>query len=126
VELKFGGRPVGRPQNPERRALEGLRLWRALIAASIFALTALRLMRPETHRRELDGGFTQLRYDVLDEDKPPGFSAEERTVRNRIDGTPRSYRDRKGYSMEAARLIKSKSPHSVQRLAKRRRYRGGS
>jgi hypothetical protein len=31
----------------------------------------------------------------------------------RIDGTPRSYRDRKGYSMEAARLIKSKSPHSV-------------
>jgi hypothetical protein len=31
----------------------------------------------------------------------------------RIDGTPRSYRDRKDYAMEAARLIKSKNPHSV-------------
>ena len=30
----------------------------------------------------------------------------------RIDGTPRSYRDRKDYAMEAARLIKSKNPHS--------------
>ena len=28
----------------------------------------------------------------------------------RIDGTPRSYRDRKDYAMEAARLIKSKNP----------------
>jgi hypothetical protein len=27
----------------------------------------------------------------------------------RIDGTPRSYRDRKDYAMEAARLLKSKS-----------------
>jgi hypothetical protein len=26
----------------------------------------------------------------------------------RIDGTPRSYRDRKVYAMEAARLIKAK------------------
>ena len=31
----------------------------------------------------------------------------------RIDGTPRSYRDRKHYAMEAARLIKSKNPHSM-------------
>jgi hypothetical protein len=31
----------------------------------------------------------------------------------RIDGTPRSYRDRKDYAMEAARLIKSKNPHST-------------
>jgi hypothetical protein len=30
----------------------------------------------------------------------------------RIDATPRSYRDRKDYAMEAARLIKSKNPHS--------------
>jgi hypothetical protein len=31
----------------------------------------------------------------------------------RIDGTPRSYRNRKDYAMEAARLIKSKNPHSM-------------
>jgi hypothetical protein len=31
----------------------------------------------------------------------------------RIDGTPRSYRDRKDYAMEAARLLKSKQPHSM-------------
>jgi hypothetical protein len=31
----------------------------------------------------------------------------------RIDGTPRSYRDRKDYAMEAVRLIKSKNPHSM-------------
>jgi hypothetical protein len=31
----------------------------------------------------------------------------------RIDGTPRTYRDRKDYAMEAARLIKSKQPHSM-------------
>ena len=31
----------------------------------------------------------------------------------RIDGTSRSYRDRKDYAMEAARLIKSKNPHSM-------------
>jgi hypothetical protein len=31
----------------------------------------------------------------------------------RIDGAPRSYRDRKDYAMEAARLIKSKNPHSL-------------
>jgi hypothetical protein len=31
----------------------------------------------------------------------------------RIDGTPRTYRDRKDYAMEAARLIKSKNPHSM-------------
>jgi hypothetical protein len=30
-----------------------------------------------------------------------------------IDGTPRTYRDRKDYAMEAARLIKSKNPHSM-------------
>jgi hypothetical protein len=31
----------------------------------------------------------------------------------RIDGAPRTYRDRKDYAMEAARLIKSKNPHSM-------------
>jgi hypothetical protein len=31
----------------------------------------------------------------------------------RIDGTPRTYRDRKDYAMEAARLIKRKNPHSM-------------
>ena len=31
----------------------------------------------------------------------------------RIDGTPRTYRDRKDYAMEAARLLKSKQPHSM-------------
>ena len=31
----------------------------------------------------------------------------------RIDGTPRTCRDRKDYAMEAARLIKSKNPHSM-------------
>ena len=31
----------------------------------------------------------------------------------RIDGTPRSYRDRNDYAMEAAQLIKSKQPHSL-------------
>jgi hypothetical protein len=31
----------------------------------------------------------------------------------RIDGTPRSYRDRKDYAVEAARLIKSKNPHNM-------------
>jgi hypothetical protein len=31
----------------------------------------------------------------------------------RIEGTPRTYRDRKDYAMEAARFIKSKNPHSL-------------
>ena len=31
----------------------------------------------------------------------------------RIDGTPRSYRERKDYAMEVARLLKSKNPHSM-------------
>jgi hypothetical protein len=31
----------------------------------------------------------------------------------RIDGTTRTYRDRKDYAMEAARLIKSRNPHSM-------------
>jgi hypothetical protein len=31
----------------------------------------------------------------------------------RIDDTPRTYRDRKDYAMEAARLLKSKQPHSM-------------
>ena len=31
----------------------------------------------------------------------------------RIDGTPRTYRDRRDYAIEAARLIKSKNPHSM-------------
>ena len=31
----------------------------------------------------------------------------------RIDGTPRSYRDRKDCATDAARLIKSKNPHSM-------------
>jgi hypothetical protein len=43
----------------------------------------------------------------------------------RINGTPRTYRDCKDYAMEAARLLKSKQPHSMgrgQRLAERRHY----
>ena len=32
----------------------------------------------------------------------------------RIDGTARTYRDRKDYAMEAARLLKSKNPHRVE------------
>ena len=31
----------------------------------------------------------------------------------RIDGMPRSYRDRKDYAMEAASFLKSRNPHSV-------------
>ena len=31
----------------------------------------------------------------------------------RIDSTPRTYRDRKDYAMEAARLIQSKKPHGM-------------
>ena len=31
----------------------------------------------------------------------------------RIDGTPRTYRDRRDFALEAARLIKSKNPHSL-------------
>jgi hypothetical protein len=34
----------------------------------------------------------------------------------RVDGTPRTYRDRKDYAMEAARLIKNKNPHSIAGL----------
>ena len=47
----------------------------------------------------------------------------------RIDGTPRSYRDRKDYAIEAARLIKSRksAQHDRgQRLAKRQCDCGGS
>jgi hypothetical protein len=38
----------------------------------------------------------------------------------RIDGTPRSYRDRKDYAMEAARLIKSKN--EIARKAAKARW----
>jgi hypothetical protein len=31
----------------------------------------------------------------------------------RIDGAPRTYRDRKDYAKEAARFLKSKNPHSM-------------
>jgi len=31
----------------------------------------------------------------------------------RVDGTPRSYRDRKDYAMEAALFLKSKNPRSM-------------
>jgi hypothetical protein len=34
----------------------------------------------------------------------------------RIDGAPRTYRDRKDYAMEAARLIKNKNPVEVRDL----------
>src|SRR6476646_3196157 len=33
-----------------------------------------------------------------------------------IDGTPRSYRDRKDYAMEAAQFLKSRNPNSVVKL----------
>jgi hypothetical protein len=44
----------------------------------------------------------------------------------RIDGTPRSYRDRKDYAMEAARLLKSKTAQHGrgQGLTEWRRYCG--
>jgi len=38
---------------------------------------------------------------------------DRRQFEIRIDGTPRSYRDRKYYAMEAARFLKSKNPHSM-------------
>jgi hypothetical protein len=31
----------------------------------------------------------------------------------RIDGTPRTYRDRKDFAMDAASFLKSRNPHSV-------------
>ena len=31
----------------------------------------------------------------------------------RIDGTPRTYRDRKDYAIEATRFLKSRQPHSI-------------
>ena len=31
----------------------------------------------------------------------------------RIDGTPRTYRDRKDFAMEAASFLKSRNPHNV-------------
>jgi hypothetical protein len=31
----------------------------------------------------------------------------------RIDGTPRSYRDRKDYAIEAAEFLKARNPHSM-------------
>ena len=44
----------------------------------------------------------------------------------RIDGTPRTYRDRKDFAMEAGRYQEqAAAQHSRgQRLTKRRRYRG--
>jgi hypothetical protein len=45
----------------------------------------------------------------------------------RIDGTPRTYRDRKDFAVEAARFLKQAAAqhHRGQRLAERRRYHGG-
>jgi hypothetical protein len=37
-----------------------------------------------------------------------------------IDGTARTYRDRKDFAMEAARLIKSKQPHSMVEVKDRK------
>ena len=42
-----------------------------------------------------------------------GANDERRSVRNPHHGTPRTYRDRKDYAMEAARFLKSKNPHSM-------------
>jgi hypothetical protein len=44
----------------------------------------------------------------------------------RIEGTPRTYRDRKDYAMEGTRLIKSRNPHSKVEVKDLRRYRGAS
>ena len=47
----------------------------------------------------------------------------------RIDGTPRTYRDRKDYAMEAARFLKSKQPHSIVEVKDLKKWRcdcGGS
>jgi hypothetical protein len=38
----------------------------------------------------------------------------------RIDGTPRTYRDRKDFAMETARFLKSKNPHSMNRAGARK------
>jgi hypothetical protein len=43
----------------------------------------------------------------------PVVAANGTRRKERIDGAPRTYRDRKDYAMEAARLIKSKNPHST-------------
>jgi hypothetical protein len=37
---------------------------------------------------------------------------DRRSIRN-IDGTPRTYRDRKDFAIEAARFLKSKQPHNI-------------
>jgi hypothetical protein len=44
---------------------------------------------------------------------PQDHRNDGRSVHIRLDGTPRTYRDRKDYALEAARLIKSKNPHSM-------------
>ena len=50
----------------------------------------------KTHSRDVcEGAMTGAQYEI------------------RIDGTPRTYRDRRDSAMEAARLLKSKNPHSV-------------
>ena len=42
----------------------------------------------------------------------------------RIDGTPRTYRDRKDFAMEAARYLKGKQPHSMVEVKDLKKWRG--
>jgi hypothetical protein len=53
------------------------------------------LFTRETHSRDVcEAAMTGAQFEI------------------RIDGTPRSYRDR-NYAMQAARLLKNKNPHSM-------------
>jgi len=42
----------------------------------------------------------------------------------RIDHTPRTYRDRKDFAMEAASFLKSRNPHSVVEVKDLKEWRG--
>ena len=89
------GRRVGDPQ-PQSEANHFIRCARPAMAGLIAVISAKCSNTKARHR---------IRRRINRNDR--------RSVRIRIDGTPRSYRDRKDFAMEAARLIKSKTPHSL-------------
>ena len=49
---------------------------------------------------------------------------DRRAVEIRIDHTPRTYRDRKDFAMEAASFLKSRNPHSVVEVRDLKKWRG--
>jgi hypothetical protein len=51
-------------------------------------------MKARCHTRRVSTAMTGARFEI-------------------VDGASRSYRDRKDYAMEAARLLKSTNPHSM-------------